>query len=291
MIRSSHPPRSKAHRMLKHLGVLTVLVPGCMVQQVSAQGSRMAAPAAQHHFRTASGSRSSTAPAGHARALRAELSGTSAFGIAPFGLRARSSDPVEVDFREFSRPAMALAMDPFPLRIGFGDSSVPSDGIGFKDAGTFDWGSHPAGGLDAFNALRIRAAMQNEEIFFPLPSIFTRGLGGSANLRISSTLVSQATLSGMLRGDFCLPFGSSRMGLRFDYNDHVRLGAKMAGLSGHATAMFTDSSSLLRNGMTFSTSELFGVRSTALSTGGGLRRMTLAAEKSTVPSLSLTVSF
>src|SRR5271165_913076 len=149
MIRSSHAPRSKAHRVLKALPVLAVLVSGCMVQQLSAQGSLTAPLAAQIHSRTAPGLRSSTAPVGSARALRAALPGSTAFGVAPFGLQTQTLDPGESDL---AHPNMALATDPLLFgSIGFGDSSAPSTGIGFKQAGTFHFGSQPGGGFDAFS--------------------------------------------------------------------------------------------------------------------------------------------
>ncbi|HTX77992.1 MAG TPA: hypothetical protein VMD29_17410, partial [Terracidiphilus sp.] len=195
------------------------------------------------------------------------LPGSTAPGFATSDQWARRAEPAEDDS---SRLAMALATDPFPFVIGVGDSYASSAGSGFRHAGTF--GLRPrAGGLDAFSAAHIWEALQNEQAFFP-PSIFPRilGAGASANGRSSSTLFSLATLNGIMRGDFYLPFGSSVRGLRFDYDDDPQPSIKTAGIRGAATAMFTSSSTLLRNGMTLSAGALLGVRSTDFPAGRGL---------------------
>jgi hypothetical protein len=289
MVRSFHGPRSKSHRALTHLGVLTVLVSSCIVQ-VSAQGLRTAPRATPHHSRSTPGLHSSpNAPGGSDKAIRGVLPGSTAPGFATSDQWARRPEPAEDDSSRF---AMALATDPFPFVIGVGDSYASSAGSGFRHAGTLGLRPRLAGGLDAFSVARIRVALQNEQAFFP-PSIFPRILGEGANAsgRSSSTLFSLATLSGIMRGDFYLPLGSPARGLRFDYDDDPRPSIKMARISGAATAMFTSSGSLLRNGMTLSAGALLGVRSTDFPAGRGLHGMASAAEKSTVPSLALRLSF
>lgn len=285
MIRSSHVPRSKTHRVLKHLGVLAALVPGCMVQQLSAQGSLTAPLAIHARSRSASGPRSSTA-AGYSGAARVALPGSTAFGIAPFGLRTQTQDPIE---GVLARPTVEPATDPFPSGNEFGDPSPWPTGNVFRDADSFDSSLQPADGFDAFSPARIRADRRNEESLFPLPPILTRGLGGSANGRSASSLFSLAALGRMMHGGLHVPLGSS--GLRFDYEDNVRPGPKMAGGSrgGFASAMFT--STVLRNGMTLSAGALFGARSTLFPAGGGIRSLTSAAQKGSVPSLALRMSF
>ncbi len=280
MIRSSQAPRSRTHRVLV---VVAVFVSGCMVQQLSPQDSRTARATIRFHSRTIPGPRFSTAPADSAGVLRAALPEPAVFGVAPYTTQT-------LDSMESIRARAATVWKPDLNMSGLGYSPEPLAGIGFGQAGTFYFGVEQAGEVDAFDPAGIRAARQGLQPFFPLPPLFARGLGGSANMRPSSNLFSLATLNRMLHGDFYLPFRPSAGGLRFDFDDNMRPGPRTSRLGfGSASAMFT--SALMPNGMTFSAGALFGVRSTAFSAGGGLGSIASAPEKNTVPSLGMRLSF
>jgi hypothetical protein len=252
-----------------HLAAPAVLVFGCTVQQISSQGARATQAATQLHARRSPVTRFSAAPAGSASFLLAALPGSAPFGVAPFGMQAETLDRMGSDLAF----TMARTADPF---------------LGFEHAGTFAPVLPRTGALDTLGSASAGAARGSRGVLFPLPSIFPLGRVGRANARPGSSLFSVATLDRMMGGDLYLPVNSSVGGLRFDYEDNARPGARMAGFSrGSASAMFA--SPFLRKGMTLSAGALFGMRSTA--SPGGFRGMAPGMPKSTVPSWGLRLSF